>query len=503
METLSEYSSPDKWKVKFFDLLEENEVLEKSHKNKEDLLCKTVSRISHATKGFNKKLDPYLQRIQEQVSKRVSTEQLAPELESFSKAVMDMEQEEDVGGFNPELLFDFLLYYHPEFENDVISIKDGFKENIPNKKKLFKEIVVLLNTLSSTADSSKINSIDFDTVRRNLHNILDATEIPSKFESQVKDLKETLESNISPTIILDETVELLFEIKKDIQTEQQDITYFLAQVTDQLADLSIKASGTYSASKNSDTKRNLLDQSVSSQFIELQQHSESATELAPLQQLIHSRLNNISQQIQNHLVQEQLERKETQQELEDLSQKISLMENESRLLKDKLVIAHEKSTHDPLTGLPNRRAYENHLTKEISRWKRYKTPLSIIIWDIDHFKKINDSYGHKAGDKTLCLIATLLTKYCRETDFVSRFGGEEFTMLLSNTDAQAALLAANKIRKIIEKTAFNSNGDKISITLSCGVAQFDGDDTGKIAFERADKALYNAKSNGRNQCVIS
>jgi diguanylate cyclase len=75
-------------------------------------------------------------------------------------------------------------------------------------------------------------------------------------------------------------------------------------------------------------------------------------------------------------------------------------------------------------------------------------------------------------------------------------------MLLSNTDAQAALLAANKIRKIIEKTAFNSNGDKISITLSCGVAQFDGDDTGKLAFERADKALYNAKNNGRNQCVI-
>ncbi len=156
-----------------------------------------------------------------------------------------------------------------------------------------------------------------------------------------------------------------------------------------------------------------------------------------------------------------------------------------------------------MTGLPNRLAYDERLYTEIARWKRYHSPLSLLIWDIDLFKQINDTFGHKAGDKTLILIAKLLSEHCRETDFVSRFGGEEFTMLLSDTDAQSALYTANKLRQLIEATAFNSSGKKISITISCGITQFTKNDTGESAFTRADKALYSAKKNGRNQCVIS
>jgi diguanylate cyclase len=158
--------------------------------------------------------------------------------------------------------------------------------------------------------------------------------------------------------------------------------------------------------------------------------------------------------------------------------------------------------HDPLTDLPNRLAYDERVAIEIARSKRYNTVLSLLMWDIDLFKKINDNFGHKAGDKTLILIASLLSQHCRETDFVSRFGGEEFTMLLSDTNAQSALTTANKIRNIVEKTAFNSNGKKIAITISCGITQFIGSDDDESAFIRADKALYQAKSNGRNQCII-
>ena len=446
MDTTIKENNPDKWKNKYYDLIEENETLENASKAKEELLCKTIKRLSHVATGFNESLDPYLQNIKEQVSKDINIEQLQPELAKFFKAVMALEEiktaSEDVGIF------------------------------------------------------------DTETLRNNLHNILDQSEIPIKFEPDVQELKQKLHSNISPTIILKETVSLLFEIKKHLQSEQQDIASFLTQVTDQLADIGVKVSGAYSTTKASEKKRNLFDQTVSSQFIELQEYSESATELEPLKNLIHSRLDIISQQIQNHQTQEQLERSQGQQELEVLSNKIKKMEEESLQLKDKLIIAHKKAIHDSLTGLPNRLAYDNQLTTEIARWKRYQTPLSLLIWDIDHFKKINDTYGHKAGDKTLILIANLLSEHCRATDFVSRFGGEEFTMLLSNTDAKSALLAANKIREVMEKTAFNSNGAKLSITLSCGVTQFTESDTEKSAFERADKALYEAKNKGRNQCLV-
>jgi len=237
-------------------------------------------------------------------------------------------------------------------------------------------------------------------------------------------------------------------------------------------------------------------------MLELRSNSNSATQLEPLKQLINSRLENIAEQIKKQRTLEELERKKTYQELNLLTTKITAMEQESSQLANKLKSAHEKATHDPLTNLPNRLAFDDRYSIEVARWKRYKSPLSILIWDIDLFKHINDSFGHKAGDKTLILIAKLLSKHCRETDFVSRFGGEEFTMLLSNTNTKQALETANNIREIIEKTAFNSNGKKISITISCGITELTKSDKGDSAFNRADKALYIAKNNGRNQCSV-
>jgi diguanylate cyclase len=138
----------------------------------------------------------------------------------------------------------------------------------------------------------------------------------------------------------------------------------------------------------------------------------------------------------------------------------------------------------------------------MARWKRYHSALSLIIWDIDRFKNINDSYGHKAGDKVLLLIAKQLSDHSRATDFISRFGGEEFTMLLPNTDGQSALILANQLRQIVEKTGFNAGGASVDITISCGITEFIPNDTDETAFERADKALYQAKEQGRNRCCL-
>ena len=127
----------------------------------------------------------------------------------------------------------------------------------------------------------------------------------------------------------------------------------------------------------------------------------------------------------------------------------------------------------------------------------------MAIWDIDLFKIINDTHGHKAGDKTLIIIAQLLSKHCRKTDFVARFGGEEFIMLLPNTTEQSAATLTNKIRTVIEKTGFNAGGQHINITISCGLSEFRKGDTSGSVFERADQALYQSKANGRNQCIVA
>jgi len=511
MSLLNKKTNPDKWKNKYFDLLDENDGQEKAYQEKEELLCKTIARLSLAATGFNKELDPHLLRIRKHLKNGLKSEHLKSELEQFSNALMTLDETVPESSIpDATLLFEFLFKHFPKQKIDFQHIEAKCEKNeYPNSQYLFVAINDLIDSIKQieplsdlATDTLQNDFIDSKAVNSQLIQLIEVAEIPTEFEPQASSLKEKLYSNSSLASVLDETVSLLFQIKKHIQSEQQEMTEFLTQLTDQLAELGVKASGAYSESQSTAKKRNLIDQSVSSQMLDLQNSSQIATKLEPLKQLIYTRLADIAQQIQNQQAQDVIERDNVNQKLENLTSKITKMEQESRQLNLKLDAAREKAVHDPLTGLPNRLAYDERLAAEISRWKRYQTPLSLLIWDIDLFKQINDEFGHKSGDKTLILIAKLLSHHCRETDFVSRFGGEEFTMLLSNTDAQAALITANKLRQLIEKTAFNSSGKKISITISCGITQFTGNDTGESAFVRADKALYEAKKKGRNQCVV-
>ncbi len=510
MTIFNKKNTPDKWKNKYYELLDEIEESERQSNERETLLCKTIARLCLATTGFNKELDPYLKRIRNQLKKGLKSEQLKSDLEAFSNALMTMDESSAEQSFaDATLLFEFLFSHFPEQKNSLKQIADKFeKKEFPNSQYLFIAINDLIDSIQKIEplpSSAVFQEGHFDSVTLNaqLLQLLEHTEIPVNFEPQARDLKEKLGKTTSFTPHFDETIALLFDIKKHLQAEQQAITQFLTQLTDQLTELGQQASGVYLVSKAQSKKRNLLDQSVSSQMIDLQEKSKNSTNLEPLKQLVKTHLTDIQQQIEGYQIQEQTERNKFHYELKTLSVRIGELEQESSHLKKKLHIARQQAMRDQLTGLPNRMAYDKQITAEIARFKRYNTPLSIMIWDIDLFKQINDTFGHKAGDKTLVMIARLLARHCRETDFVSRFGGEEFTMLLSNTDVQEALRAANKIRQDIEKTAFNYNGEKLSITISCGIAQFNKTDTAESAFIRADKALYEAKNNGRNQCAIA
>ena len=124
----------------------------------------------------------------------------------------------------------------------------------------------------------------------------------------------------------------------------------------------------------------------------------------------------------------------------------------------------------------------------------------LAIIDIDLFKAVNDTYGHKAGDKALKLIADQLRENLRGTDFLARYGGEEFTILMPETDLDSAIIAANKLREAVTAAKFHYQGVHVSISVSAGLAELTGDDTPEALFKRADKALYRAKAAGRNRC---
>ncbi|MGZ5010163.1 MAG: GGDEF domain-containing protein [Methylobacter sp.] len=511
MSFFSRTADQDTWRKKYLNLLDEQEQSVTSCKEKEDLLCKTIIRLTIATTGLDPLLDPHLLNIRDQLKNGINSHALKDELERFTISVAQIKhipaQNQSV---EIEPLFDFLLQrYTTEKQQRILKLlkKKAQTAKLETPNQLFIAILEAIESDTETSAPNTIaNQIDIEIVSRQLLLFLEGIEIPSVFDQQAQTAKQLLATPNQTTLafeaILDRSFKLLLKIKQYNQSEQQDIDKFLSHITEQLATLDASVMGASTAAIESAENRSRLDQSVSEQMKELQLSSTNATKLEPLKGIITSRLASIAKEIQEHTQKEAIQRQKTQQQLDDLIDKIKSMESESCDLKSKLKIANTQALRDTLTGLPNRNAYNERLETELARWKRYGTPLSLIIWDIDHFKTINDRYGHKAGDKVLLLIAKQLSDHSYTTDFISRFGGEEFTMLLPNTDSQSALSRANQLRQVIEKTGFNASGTSVAITISCGITEFIPDDTDEAAFERADQALYQAKQQGRNRCNV-
>jgi diguanylate cyclase (GGDEF)-like protein len=157
---------------------------------------------------------------------------------------------------------------------------------------------------------------------------------------------------------------------------------------------------------------------------------------------------------------------------------------------------------DQLTKLPNRIAYEEKAQFEVQQAKINGTPLCIGIIDIDNFKKINDAYGHSVGDKTLQVIAKHIRQYLPKEDFVARWGGEEFVMLLPNSNVEEAFAKVEIMRKKISALPFKFKDQRVTVTLSCGLCQITQESTLEEAFEKADSFLFRAKDAGRNQTIF-
>ncbi|MDA8169267.1 MAG: diguanylate cyclase [Nitrospiraceae bacterium] len=189
---------------------------------------------------------------------------------------------------------------------------------------------------------------------------------------------------------------------------------------------------------------------------------------------------------------------------------IRMLSNQLSVMLSRAIL-HERirlmATTDGLTGLYNHRHFQERLAGEFKRLSRHPRPLSLLLVDIDFFKKVNDTYGHPAGDAVLKLVASIIKGIARDTDIPARYGGEEFAALLMDTDKAGAAQLAERLRRTIAETPFPIDGGNrktLSVSVSIGVASFPADAKTKEALiEAADKALYRAKHEGRNRVVLS
>jgi diguanylate cyclase len=235
----------------------------------------------------------------------------------------------------------------------------------------------------------------------------------------------------------------------------------------------------------------------------LHQEVESSPDLVSLKVKVQVRLDNVAEQLLEFRRREEHRHAEDEERTQELRKEVLQLKGRTDELIEVCADQESRLMIDSLTGAHSRYAYERRLAEEFQRWQRHSQPLAFSMWDIDFFKRVNDTCGHEAGDKLLHAVADLMDRHKRTEDFLARVGGEEFVLLLPMTSLDAATVVTDKLRRAIEKAAFRHHGEPVQVTISCGLTEFRSGDTPTSVYERADRALYQAKEQGRNRCVAA
>lgn len=392
-----------------------------------------------------------------------------------------------------------------------INVRDAQQKN---------ELDKLCDELSKMLHEKNLNHSDLDippelninigdnlqpTIQELLIQLLEQLIVPIDLHEEIENMKHRLEKETTPSNwkkLLKDVTELINSIRSRMQKEKHEFENFLQQVTVRLKSMDNFLQNETINLQQAKTQGSEFDNQLEINVKDIRQDIDLATGLSELKKNVTSKLDTISDHIQLYRDSENIRFENSQNEVNDMHSKMQLMESETEQLKKIIIKSNKEAMYDALTEIPNRLSYDKRIHEEIDRWKRFSNPLSLAIWDIDLFKNVNDTYGHKAGDKVLKTIAQLLISSIRTTDFLARYGGEEFIMLLPGTEENETMQLVDKLRQKISSCGFKYHGNSVKISISCGVSSFNKGDTLDQVFERADKALYQAKENGRNQCVM-
>jgi diguanylate cyclase len=302
--------------------------------------------------------------------------------------------------------------------------------------------------------------------------------------------------------LLERVARLASEQRAAAQREKFELEHLLQQLTSRLDEIAAHLAGDVeeqTAAQHDTENLNLL---VSGEVEELKTNVMRSLDLPAMREQVTLRLAAINGHLHEFHGREESRVKTYRERVGRMRSRIRELERESHSLHVSLQEEQRLAMIDALTGIPNRAAYDERIEQEFRRWKRFGRTVSILAWDIDHFKTINDAYGHKAGDKVLRVFGQQLAKHVRETDFVARYGGEEFVMLLVGSSPAEGHTVADKIRIEISQLGFHFHDKPVTVTASCGITNFIAEDSPDAAFDRADRALYQAKEAGRNRCVV-
>lgn len=501
------------------DAIQARHSLERTYDNQFKLLAQFVLRLSLLCKGLDLDLDNRLAKLRNELAKNTDLEKLLPFLEETSNSLklLEQKQQQDIRQVQQELTqagrqLQKQRGLPDQFRRDLRQLLSDVEQPTATLHSFLPQLASLTNLyqlamqMSQQLSASVTDDEHYAHLSRQvtleLTHLLNELSFNGKSAIEIEHIKSGLLSNQSVESLLDACLRTITLIVKSINEERVSAESFLTKLNTALENAQKTIEATLHSSGQLQQRLGLLNQQIETQIEHLGQQTQQATSLDQLKQLVVYRMNDLTLSLREKEQLEQQQRDTVQLALSTMEQRVKELEQQALGFQKQLAEQSILSLRDSLTGLANRAAYDERLHLEYERWKRFDNPLCIILADIDFFKRINDNYGHSAGDKTLKVIAKALQKSIRQTDFIARYGGEEFVILMPNTRLDQLQEPLNLLRERIKNIPFKFKDQEVLITISFGASELRPGDTSKQAFDRADEALYQAKKGGRDKISL-
>lgn len=464
-------ASEESWKDKYLRELDESEQKEKQWQAERNVLERMLVRTSLASEGQSDQLDDLLGQLRDDLRKQ------SLDVERWRGLQDEIDRQITLLDENHERSKRVATAASPEPVADADTDDDLELADRSQQLRIARRVGQLLGQL------------------------LQQVSLDPKAEARARGLQKTLLGSNDWSVLregLDQVAELVIEA---VTRSQREFEAFLKRLDERLETLRQHFSEQTEMYESRQDDTATLDREIRDELERVGDDIANSQDLGTLKQSVSQRLEFIGDSMERFRNRE-LERENLLAgQLEAMQEKVAAMEAHSEQMQAQVYKERERAMTDLLTQLPNREVWQERLMFEFNRWQRYQKPLTVSVIDIDLFKKVNDSYGHKAGDRVLQLVSRELRTRLRATDFIARYGGEEFVLLLPETTVEAARVAIDKLRTRVAGLPFHFGGEPVSVTFSAGATEFREGDSVESGFDRADRALYQAKDAGRNQTV--
>lgn len=384
----------------------------------------------------------------------------------------------------------------------------SFQAELAESEKADEKSKSFLSGLLKGKSVAEVENRYIDQFRETYQEITDTLglDLGERFLNKLIDIGKRI--NTSQTIddfqsLRIDVLALMHDYIDTVTTEREYVAEFVKDIGEKLASFEAILLSAFENTEAMYSSNSEFSTIMEGELGNITEALEVSTTLEDLKKAISTKLDIMAVTVSEKKKRDTILKDKLDNDIEMMRNEFETMKSEAMAAKKKAEQLEKEVVTDPLTGAMNRRAYDKRVKDEFKRFARYKRVFSMLLFDIDHFKQINDTYGHSIGDKCLQVIIERTAPLLRETDMLARYGGEEFIVILPETDKAGAVEVAEKLRTSVEKLEFIHRKEVVKITISVGVSEIlESDKMPSDIFGRVDMAVYEAKDSGRNRVVV-